>query len=124
MCPKLKRTLQGQSSKLKKIKCPRKLPVQAGDQAAEGAFGNLASGLRRVNLKGRATGGRAHINVLATAWSLRRPGFVRERKLGNASEGTVKMENWKVGMAIWENQNCDRGTESVDVKNDIFVFWK
>ena len=76
MTPELKRTLKNQSRALqKKPATARKLPVQAGDQACEGLFGNLTTGMQRSNLKGRSSGERVHFNVLSTGWSLRNPGF-------------------------------------------------
>ena len=53
----------------------RSVTVGAGDECVEGLFGNAKAGMRRVNMMGRRTSNRAHINFLASCWQLRHPGL-------------------------------------------------
>ena len=53
----------------------RVVNVAAGDNCVEGLFGSAKAGMRRVDMMGRRTAPRAHINFLASCWQLRKPGF-------------------------------------------------
>ena len=73
MTPKLVQTLRRQAPK--RSPNARKLPVKAGDNCVEGLYGNISQLQRRLNLKGRGTATKAHVNMLASAWLLRDVGL-------------------------------------------------
>ena len=73
MTPKLVQTLRRQAPK--RSPNARKLPVKAGDNCVEGLYGNISQFQRRLNLRGRGTATKAHVNKLASAWLLRDVGL-------------------------------------------------